>query len=247
MYSSSHSKQQVTDPLALYASAIDTSNYISQVAPVVNNLAPNIGSLIDIGAGAGQLGNALRGLKCAWTAIEPSPFMQSRLAQFVNPPQIIAKNWQDETIDDIAADTVLAATMPAYFDDAVGFLETCKKWAKRQIIWVVAAQAAPKGLILAACLPANWHLENTTPGIDIVLPQLENHKPHQMQMVDWTFTLEIDDLQIFANFQADRLKWAKDDPRRAEIYHHLKQQAVTTSNGFSLSCHRRSAILVWSI
>ena len=49
------------DPLALYASAIDTSDYAARVAPLIRRLSSDIGDLVDIGAGGGQLGAALLG------------------------------------------------------------------------------------------------------------------------------------------------------------------------------------------
>ena len=52
-----------------------------------------------------------------------------------------------------AHDTVLAATMPALFDDPERFLARCRDWARRTVIWVVPAHAGPRGLCFAGCLP----------------------------------------------------------------------------------------------
>ncbi len=235
------------DPLALYASAIDTSDYVARVAPLIGRLAPDIGDLIDIGAGGGQLGAALRSPGSRWTAIEPSPTMQKRLAALSAPPAIIPHGWNDAAVACEPADTVLAATMPGYFEDTARFLARCRQWARRRIVWIVAAQAAPKGLILAACLPREWHREDETPGIDRVLPQLGADRPDRSDAIDWTFSLVLPDLAAFAGFQADRLGWAPDDPRRPRLFEHLRRQAVPTPDGFRLSCHRRSAILVWNL
>jgi len=57
------------DPLELYASAIDTSDYVARIAPQVRRLAPEIGRLLDVGAGGGQLGAALQDRMQPWTAI----------------------------------------------------------------------------------------------------------------------------------------------------------------------------------
>lgn len=235
------------DPLALYASAIDSSDYVARVAPLVRRLVPEIGDLIDIGAGGGQLGAALLPPGRHWTAIEPSPTMQARLAGLASPPRIIPRGWDDDGIACEPADTVLAATMPGYFQDAPRFLARCRRWSRRYIVWLVAAQRAPKGLILAACLPREWHGEDETPGIDLVLPQLGDDRPHRSNAIDWTFSLDLSDLAGFAAFQADRLGWAPDDPRRPQLFEHLNKQAVPTSAGIRLSCHRRSAILVWDL
>ncbi|CAD5273386.1 conserved hypothetical protein [Bosea sp. 62] len=235
------------DPLALYASAIDTSDYASRVAPLIRQLAPGIADLVDVGAGGGQLGAAIRGEGAAWTAIEPSPVMQGRLALRAERPQIIPLSWDDERIICEPADTVLAATMPGYFHDPLAFLACCRRWARRQIVWVVPAQATPKGLILAACLPHDWHGEDETPGIDLVLPRLGSDLPDRSDATDWTFSLVLPDLAAFAAFQADRLGWTPGDPRRPQLFEHLHKQAVPTPAGFRLSCHRRSAILVWNL
>jgi hypothetical protein len=213
---------EALDPLALYASAIDGSDYVERVAPLARRLVPEIGNLVDIGAGGGQLGAALLAPGRRWTAIEPSPTMQRRLA-------------------------ARAATMPGYFGDPQAFLARCQRWATRHVVWVVAAQKAPKGLILAACLPREWHREDETPGIDLVMPRLGTDLPHRMDAVDWTFSLALPDLPAFAAFQADRLGWPPDDPRRPQLFDHLHKQAEPTPAGLRLSCHRRSAILVWDL
>jgi hypothetical protein len=238
---------EALDPLALYASAIDGSDYVERVAPLARRLVPEIGNLVDIGAGGGQLGAALLAPGRRWTAIEPSPTMQRRLAARATPPQIIPHGWDDDVVACEPADTVLAATMPGYFGDPQAFLARCQRWATRHVVWVVAAQKAPKGLILAACLPREWHREDETPGIDLVMPRLGTDLPHRMDAVDWTFSLALPDLPAFAAFQADRLGWPPDDPRRPQLFDHLHKQAEPTPAGLRLSCHRRSAILVWDL
>ncbi len=235
------------DPLALYASAIDTSDYAERVAPLILSLSSEIGDLVDIGAGGGQLGAALLDPGSRWTTIEPSPVMQARLALRPERPLVIPFGWDDARVVCKPADTVLAATMPGYFHDPLAFLARCRQWARRQVIWAVPAQSGPKGLILAACLPREWHGEDETPGIDLVLPKLGRHLPGRMDAIDWTFSLVLPDLPAFASFQADRLGWAPGDPRRAELLDHLGKQAVPTDGGLRLSCHRRSAILVWTL
>ena len=234
------------DPLALYASAIDTSDYVARVAPLIRRLVSEIGDLIDIGAGGGQLGAALLAPGRRWTVIEPSPTMGARLLARPQAPAIIPRGW-DEDIACEPADTVLAATMPGYFGDPVRFLARCRQWGRRRIVWVVPAQKAPKGLILAACLPREWHGEDETPGIDLVLPKLGLDLPDRSDATDWTFSLVLPELGRFAAFQADRLGWAPDDPRRPELLAHLTKQAEPVAGGFRLSCHRRSAILVWTL
>jgi hypothetical protein len=120
------------DPLELYASAIDTSDYVSRVAPQVRRLAPDIGKLLDVGAGGGQLGASLQDRALPWTAIEPSPTMRARLARLHVPPHIVASRWDEAWIARQSHDSVLAATMPAFFDHTEAFLARCREgWCRR--------------------------------------------------------------------------------------------------------------------
>jgi hypothetical protein len=235
------------DPLALYASAIDTSDYIARVVPPIRAIVPAIGDLVDIGAGGGQLGHALLPPGARWTAIEPSPTMRARLGALSRPPAVIPYGWDDPAVSCPPGDTVLAATMPGYLTDPARFLARCRQWSRRHIVWLVPAQAAPRGLILAACLPRDWHREDETPGIDRVLPGLGDDRPDHHVAVDWTFSLVLPDLPRFAAFQADRLGWSADDARRPALLAHLSAQAEPVPGGLRLSCHRRSAILVWTL
>lgn len=233
--------------LALYASGIDTSDYVQKILPVLRQLAPDVGDLIDVGAGGGQLGGALRAPDGNWTAVEPSRVMQARLAALPVPPVIVPARWEEAGERVGMADTVLAATMPGYFGDARAFLAWCKTRARRRVVWLTPAQAAPRGLVLAACLPREWHREDETPGIDLVLPQLGDAAPHHWPIVDWTFSLVTPELPQLAAWMADRLGWSADDDRRPALFHHLAAQAIATPQGLRLSCSRRSAILIWNI
>lgn len=235
------------DGLALYASAIDTSDYVSRVIPGLRRLVPDVGDLIDVGAGGGQLGGALRAPGCSWTAVEPSPVMQARLAALPAPPAIIPERWENAGGRLAPADTVLAATMPGYFGSAPTFLAWCRRLARQRIIWVTPAQHGPHGLILAACLPREWHREDETPGVDLVLPQLGDDRPHDMATVDWTFSLVTRDLPQLAAWLAGRLGWEDGDSRHAQLFEHLAAQAIATPDGLRLSCSRRSAILIWNV
>ena len=67
------------DPIELYAAGVDTSDYVARVAPLIRQGVGEIGDLLDIGAGGGQLGRALRVPDRRWTAIEPSAGMRARL------------------------------------------------------------------------------------------------------------------------------------------------------------------------
>ena len=236
------------DPLELYASAIDTSDYVARVAPLVRLLVPARGELLDVGAGGGQLGASLQERGLPWTAIEPSPTMRARLARLVPPPRVIPSGWQDAALESAAHDTVLAATMPALFDHPGSFLDRCRSWARRAVVWIVPAHAGPRGLCFAGCLPSFWHGEDETPGIDIVRRGLAPQSlPHETLFVDWTFSGVVTDLDRLSAYLADRLGWAATDARRARLTAHLAAQAKPDAAGIRLDIPRKSAVLLWRL
>ena len=205
-----------------------------------------IGALLDVGAGGGQLGAALVGQDRPWTAIEPSATMRARLVRLQHPPQLVVAGWEAAKVDAGRHDTVLAATMPAFFDQPELFLARCRSWARRAVVWIVPAHAGPRGLCFAGCLPSVWHGEDETPGIDIVLRGLSSdERPREMAFVDWTFSGLVPDLAELANYLADRLAWPVSDDRRRQMASHLAAQATRESAGFRLSISRKSAVLVW--
>ncbi len=237
---------QAIDPLELYAGGIDTSDYVARVAPIVVNLVPQIGDLLDIGAGGGQLGQALCRPENHWTAIEPSDAMRRRLTALARVPTILASGWETATPTSAGYDTVLAANIAAPLNDAQAFLARCREWARRTIAWVVPAQAGPRGLCLAGCLPSVWHGEDETPGINLVLKALGDHNaPHAIARTTWTFTAIVNDIERLAVYLADRLGWPVSDLRRSDMVAHLRQQARSTDHGYRLDVPRASAILVW--
>jgi SAM-dependent methyltransferase len=243
---SSAAQRHDIDPLELYASAIDTSDYVASIAPQVRRLVPEVGRLLDVGAGGGQLGAALQDRSLPWTAIEPSPAMGARLARLRTPPRIVPQGWEEADIDASAHDTVLAATMPALFDDPERFLARCRIWARHTVTWVVPAHAGPRGLCFAGCLPSEWHREDETPGLDIVLRGLgPASRPDRMVFASWTFSGVVKDLPRLAAYLADRLAWSASDERLAALLDRLAAQALPDAAGVRLNIPRKSAVLVW--
>ena len=234
------------DPLELYASAIDTSDYVAALAPLIHRPVPEIGRLLDVGAGGGQLGAALGDPALPWTAIEPSATMRARLGRLARPPHVIAAGWESADVPAGNHDTALAATMPAFFDQPEAFLARCRAWARRSVVWVVPGHAGPRGLCFAGCLPGEWHREDETPGIDIVMRGLApSSRPHHVAFADWTFSGVVKDLDRLSAYLADRLGWAARDLRRAELERHLVAQATPDAAGARLAIARKSAVLFW--
>jgi SAM-dependent methyltransferase len=237
-------RQPDIDPLELYAAAIDTSDYVARVTPLVRRLVPEVGRLLDVGAGGGQLGAALAALP--WTAIEPSATMRTRLYRLRPPPHVIATGWEAADLPSGGHDTVLAATMPAFFDQREAFLARCRAWARRSVVWVVPAHAGPRGLCFAGCLPSEWHGEDETPGIDSVMAGLApSSRPQDVAFADWTFSGVVKDLDRLSAYLADRLGWAARDPRRAALARHLVTQSTPDAAGARLDIGRKSAVLFW--
>jgi SAM-dependent methyltransferase len=241
-------ERSAIDPLELYAAAIDTSDYVSRVAPQVRRLAPYIGRLLDVGAGGGQLGAALQERGAPWTAIEPSPAMRARLRRLHTPPQIVAGRWEEAPVAAAAHDTVLAATMPGLFDRSETFLARCREWARRTVVWVVPAHAGPRALCFAGCLPREWHGEDETPGLDIALRGLApTSRPDDIAFVNWTFSGVVQDLSRLATYLSDRLDWPPADQRRTCLLAHLEAQARPDASGLRLDIPRKSAVLAWRL
>ncbi|MBX9847570.1 MAG: hypothetical protein K2Z80_37915 [Xanthobacteraceae bacterium] len=234
------------DPLELYAAAIDASDYVAALAPLIRRAASEIGDLLDVGAGGGQLGAALSTPQMRFTAIEPSPTMRARLLRLPNPPTVLACGWESAAIANASHDTVLAATMPAVMEHAGEFLKRSRSWARRQVVWVVPAHHGPRGLCFAGCLPSAWHGEDETPGLDTTLRNLRPaDRPHAIQFFDWTFTGVVPDVAKLARFLAGRLGWAPHDARCAQLHAHLVAQARPRNGAVCLEIPRRSAVLVW--
>ena len=236
---------QAIDPIELYAAAIDSSDYVARVSPLIRRDVPDIGDLLDIGAGGGQLGHALRAPNRRWTAIEPSSNMRARLARLSDPPRIIAGGWEAAELPVGGHDTVLAANIAAPLQEPNAFLARCLAWARRTVVWVVPAQEGPRGMCFAGCLPAAWHGEDETPGVDIVLRALAPAaQPHAVAVAEWTFTGIVADVANLANYLADRLGWP--DSRRPDLRAHLARQARPEAGGYRLDIPRKSAVLVWT-
>ena len=232
------------DPIELYAAGVDTSDYVARVAPLIRQSVGEVADLLDIGAGGGQLGRALRAPDRRWTAIEPSARMRARLARLDHCPHVLAGGWDAADMPAAAHDTVLAANIAAPLQETNAFLSRCLAWTRRAVVWVVPAQHGPRGMCFAGCLPAEWHGEDETPGIDIVLRALApSAQPTSIALADWTFSGVVPDIERLASYLADRLGWPED--RRPDLTAHLARQATRDPRGWRLDIPRKSAVLVW--
>jgi hypothetical protein len=100
-------------------------------------------------------------------------------------------------------------------------------------------------MCFAGCLPASWHGEDETPGVDVVLRAFApTAQPHSIAIEEWTFSGIVADVAGLANYLADRLGWP--DSRRPDMRAHLARQAKPDAGGYRLDIPRRSAVLVWA-
>jgi len=238
---------RILDPLDLYARGIDGSNFVGTVGLELQGLRGLGGRLLDVGAGAGQLGSSLLPWIIDWTALEPDAGMRRRLSALAQPPQrILATGWEDFGDPVREYDCVLASNVSAPLVEPRRFLQWCRRRARRIVIWVVPAQHGPRGLCLAGCLPTQWHGEDETPGVQLVTSALkEEDSPHESRMIPWSFSLQVDDLGGIASYMADRLLWPSTDIRRPLLLDRLHQQARTVGGRFVLEVPKVSAILIW--
>jgi len=235
------------DSMAIYAEGIDTSDYVVKVTPIIQSKLGCIGDLLDVGAGGGQLGAALATSHKRWVAIEPDAYMGRRLATYASCSKVIASGWEQVTgLANNSFDTVLAANMIAPQAAASQFLAFCRSYSKHAIVWIVPSQRGPKKICLTGCLLTKWLPDETETGYERVMSQLvESEYPSYTQAVDWTFTYITKDLVQLTNHLANNLGWDAADPRRAEAYQHLLQQAEPHQLSYVLKEPKQSTMLVW--
>ncbi|UYZ83137.1 hypothetical protein MTZ49_11060 [Entomomonas sp. E2T0] len=235
------------NPMAIYAEGVDSSDYIDSVAPLIIQTLVNIGDLLDVGAGGGQLGSSLQAQNNHWVAIEPDPYMCDRLHSYPNCTRVIPTGWKEvHNLSSQSFDTVLAANMIAPQADAINFLERCRSWTRNAIVWIVPSQRGPKGLCLSGCLPNEWVQEGNETGYERVMSQLsESDYPNHTLTVDWTFTYITRDIDIVATHMANQLGWDINDTRRLAMGEHLYSNSIQDGLDFYLKVPKQSTILIW--
>jgi hypothetical protein len=241
-------QSDLASPLALYAEGIDDSDYVAAVAPKVRGLIGQAASLLDVGAGAGQLGAALCGPFSRWLALEPDAEMHARLAGLRKPkPAIIAAGWEKLTALNLKPqDVSLAANIGAPLTDARLFYQALRPLSRRAMVWIVPAQAGPRGMCLAACLDPTWHGEDMRPGHEIVLGALGADAPDHVTFADWTFRGRFPSLAHVEAHYLRGLKWLPDDLRIPALRACIGSQAQQLPKGVMLAAPKKSAILIWT-
>lgn len=245
-----HHTQWGASPIAFYAEGIDRSDYVDAVAPKIRARIGHAQSLIDIGAGAGQLGAALCGPRSTWLALEPDSGMCARLEARQKPkPVVVNAGWEGLPGYSLEPqDMSLAANIAAPLTDARAFFQMLRPLTRRAMVWVVPAQHGPRGMCLAACLDPDWHGEDERPGYELTLDALgRSDAPSQILFADWTFQAQFPSLDGAVMHFVRALKWEADDPRVHSLRGRLTQQASSANGSVTLCAPKRSAILIWSL
>src|SRR4029453_6432853 len=100
----------------------------------------------------------------------------------------------------------------------------------------------------AGCLPREWHREDETPGIDLVMNNLTaGSRPDDVSFIDWTFSGVVTDLPRLAAYLADRLGWLPSDPLRPQLRDHLAARARPGGPGGPLAISRQTPGLIWRL
>lgn len=239
-----------SSPTAFYAEGIDRSDYVDAVAPIVRARIGHAQSLIDVGAGAGQLGAALCRPHSRWLALEPDPGMCTRLAARRKPgPVIINAGWESLPVYSVKPqDVSLAANVAAPLTDAKAFFQMLRPLTRRAMVWIVPAQHGPRGMCLAACLDPDWHGEDMRPGYELTLEALgPSDAPSQITFADWTFRAHFPSLEDTVTHFMRALNWQSDDPRVPSLRTRLTRHASSARGSVTLCAPKRSAILIWSL
>ncbi len=225
------------DPIVLWASAIDVSNFVATVVPAIRSCVAPTGSVLDVGAGGGQLGAALAG-RSPWTAIEPCPRMRRRLRALIDT------SWESATPD--VHRTVLAANLPFRSGDAERFLERCRAWSSAAIVWIVPVIGGPRSVLLPGCLPAEWRHDAGHAATDAELTTLVRElAPRQIVYADWTLTLRVPAIEPLARYIGTEFNWTRPDRRRRLLVEYLLARATTIAGGVQFDIPQRSAIAIW--
>jgi hypothetical protein len=238
----------LASPLVLYAQGIDRSDYVAAVAAKLRDVTGEVASLLDIGAGAGQLGAALCGSFSSWVALEPDPEMRERLGCLRAPqPTIVAAGWEELATSDIEPhDVSLAANIGAPLTDTGRFYKVLRPLSRRAMVWIVPAQHGPRGMCLAACLDPSWHGEDMRPGHETVLTALGTDAPNHIAFSDWTFRGHFPSLAYAEAHFLRGLKWLSTDPRIPDLRARIASQAHLCDDGVMLLAPKKSAILIWT-
>lgn len=232
-----------------YAETIAASNYAEVVAP---HLRGPVEDFLDVGAGSGLIAGHVLGDGARWTAVEPEPAMQARLR--ARAAELAARGvrltlhpttWAAMPAE-ACGNVLMAANLGATHYEAAEFHTAMQPRWRREMVWVVAAQDGPSTFCLAGFLPPELHGAPTQPAVERTLAQLgPGRAPDEMTTVDWSYRVTFPNLAAAQAHFLDRLGLPPRSDRAHAIADFVSRHARMGSEGVTVSCPKRSAILRW--
>jgi len=237
---------------AFYARGQQHSDYVERLGPAIRRGVGRPTSLIDLGAGTGDLGAAIIPQGARWLAVEPNGFMAERLRQRMqahdlSEPVVITQPWEDLGEHNLPpAEVVLAANLPGMTEDPVTLWQVCTRLATRHVCWVCGAEIEPSLGCLSGFLPPVLRDPRRTYGYDFLLRHLRDIAPTpEIRFVTWTWR------QVFPDFAAAYLHCAgltadiADPAQQRRLEDHLRQHLVPGEHGLMAESPRQSAVCTW--
>jgi SAM-dependent methyltransferase len=233
-----------------YARTLAQSDYAARVAP---RLGGPWSDVLDVGAGSGALTVPCLAPRARWHAVEPNAAMRgllamrrASLARAAVELRIDSRPWQ-ALPDDVHADVVLAANLGATHHEPVTFFDAMRPRARREMVWVVAAQNGPSTFCLAGFLPASLHGADECPAHERTLAALGAARaPASVEFADWTCRHTFTRMDEAREHFTERLRIRPDNPRAAAISDWLDEHALAGPAGVTVACPKRSAVLRWT-
>lgn len=145
---------------------------------------------------------------------------------------------------------MLGANLAVPLQDAPRFLDACRGWATRTIVWVVPAQQGTARLCPADGPPPRLRGEaDQRPGLDRVLAVLgPSAQPDRVVRAPWTFRAAFPDRGAAYHPLREALGWRRDHPRREALRAHVLAAAEPLPDGgIEMATPKLSAVLVWNV
>lgn len=236
----------------LYLRMMAQSDYASRLAPVVGK---NYSDILDIGAGSGSVTRHCLAAGARWCAVEPNPAMGEALAAQI--PALtargirlehVAARWQDlpQAVD---ANTVFAFNIGDNHHAAAALFDALAPRARREMVWIVPAQAAPASFCLAGFLPADFYGDNAAnrqPAVERTLEQLgESRQPAQIDYIDWQCRFNFSTRKEAIQHFLERLDCSANSVQGCALLAYLDRALHPAGKGYPVACAKRSAVVRW--
>lgn len=234
----------------LYLDMIAESDYAEKIAPGVGMTT---GSVLDIGAGAGDITRRCLAGPARWIAVEPNPEMRRVLASLQAPLEIksiqleiLPLQWQSLP-SEVVADTAFAFNVGATHHQADALFEAMLGRQIKTMVWVVPAQNAPSSFCLAGYLPPEIHGESERPAYLNTLAQLgSKRKPHDIEFVDWECRYTFSSKETLLSHFRERLAIQRGSNEARNLENHVLEKIETSGAGLQVCCSKRSAVMRWT-